>query len=376
MADVERGGATPADDVPWAVQVAAAWSWRLLVVAAAVGVAVALVAQLRLLGISLFVALLLTALLEPSVARLAGTRLGRSGATAVVLLGALLGLGLVAYGLAHAIAGQLGDLSAQFSAGLTEIREWLRDTFGIQDSQLQGWLDQVVQSIRDHRDALLSGALDTATVALEVLSGLAITAFSTVFFLADGRRIWAWTVSLFPASAEPGVVEAGARSWTVLTGYVRGTVIIALVDSVCIGLALGVLRVPLAVPLAVLVFFGAFVPIVGATVSGFVAVVVALAGRGPLVALLVLAAVVLVQQLEGHILQPVVMGRMVAVHPLGVVLAVTAGSLLAGLLGAVIAVPLTAVIATVAGYYRRRGGAPDDGAPDEAALSAAPPPAT
>jgi predicted PurR-regulated permease PerM len=357
MADEPRPG-QPHLEVPWGVRLAAEWSWRLLVVAAAVGATVLLVARLRVLGIALFVAVLVSALLAPAVERLARTRVRRGGSTAIVLLGSLVGLVVVGYGVGNAIAGQFGDLSEQFGAGLDKIREWLRTTFGIEDSQLQDWLDQIVQAVQENKESLASGALSTATVALEVLSGAAIALFATVFFLYEGPRIWAWLVSLLPDRAQPGAREAGTRSWVVLTGYVRGTVLIAFVDGFFIGLAVAVIGVPLAMPLGVLVFFGAFVPIVGATVTGFVAVVVALASEGVVSALLVLAAVVLVQQLEGHILQPLVMGRMVALHPLGVVLAVAAGTLLAGLVGAVIAVPLAAVGATVLGYYRERSRAP------------------
>ena len=198
------------------------------------------------------------------------------------------------------------------------------------------------------------GALSGATIALEVLSGAAIAFFTTVFFLLDGERIWGWCVSLFPRRGQPDIRAAGLRSWAVLTAYVRGTILIAFTDGVFVGLSVAVIGVPLAVPLGVLVFFGAFVPIVGALVSGFVAVVVALAAKGVFAALAVLVAIIVVQQIEGHLLQPLVMGRLVSLHPLGVVLAVTAGSVLAGLVGAVVAVPVAAVLTTVLGYYGRR----------------------
>src|SRR5262249_35803117 len=156
------------------------------------------------------------------------------------------------------------------------------------------------------------------------------------------ENIWAWCVRLFPRSSQNGVHEAGERSWQVLTGYVRGTVLIAFVDAVSIGVVLAILRAPLAVPLAALVVVGALVPSAGAFASGFVAGVVAPAPRGPVVALLVLVAIIVIQQVEGHLLQPLVTGRFVRLHPLGVVAAVTAGSVLAGLVGAVVAVPLAA----------------------------------
>ncbi len=343
-------------DVPRSVRVAADWAWRLLVIGLAVVSVVWLLWTVRVLAVSVFVAVLVSALLQPVVRRLA-PRLGRGFATAVVLVGSLLGLAGVAFLLARAISSQSTDLTSQFSDGLEDIRTWLEDTFGIGKTQMQQWIDQAVTVLKDNQQSLFSGVLSGATVAVEVLSGAAIALFSTVFLLWDGPRIFHWLVSLAPSRSQASVREVGLLSWLTLTGYVRGTVLVALVDGLLIGLAVGILGVPLAIPLGVLVFFGAFVPIVGATVTGFVAVVVALASRGPVTALLVLAAVILVQQVEGHVLQPLVMGRMVSLHPLGVVLAITAGSLLAGLLGAVVAVPVAAVLTTVLGYYGRRSRA-------------------
>ena len=275
-------------------------------------------------------------------------------ATAIVLVVAVAALGGVMALLAIEISGSFKDLGSTFSDGLAQIRVWLRDNFNIDDLKLQDYLQKAWEALQDNRDGLLSGALSGATIALEVLSGAAIAFFTTVFFLLDGDRIWGWCVSLFPRSSQPDIRAAGVRSWTVLTAYVRGTIFIAFTDAVFVGLSVAVIGVPLAVPLGVLVFFGAFVPIVGALVSGFVAVVVALAAKGVVAALAVLVAIIVVQQVEGHLLQPLVMGRLVSLHPLGVVLAVTAGSVLAGLVGAVVAVPVAAVVSTVLGYYGRR----------------------
>ncbi len=355
-------------DVPRPVRVAADWSWRLLVIAAAVLALLLLADRLKLLILALFVATLLTALLDPAV-RLVQRVVGasRGFATAVVLV---LVLGLLAT-LVAALAVQIGssftDLGDKFSDGLTQIRGWLRDTFGIDDATLQRYVQNAWNAIQANRNGILSGALSGTRIALEVLSGAAIALFATVFMLLDGNVIWSWCVSLFPRRSQDGVIEVGQRSWLVLTAYVRGTVLIAFVDALSIGVAIGLIRVPLVVPLAALVFFGAFVPIVGAFVSGFVAVVVALATRGVVAALLVLLAIVVVQQVEGHLLQPLVMGRLVRLHPLGVVLAVTAGSVLAGLVGAVVAVPLAAVLTTVFGYYGRRSPPGDSESPATAA---------
>ena len=350
-------------EVPRPVRVAADWAWRFLVIAAAVVALLLLVNRLKLVFLSVFVGLLVTALLAPMVralqrhlqGRFWGRLRGSRGlATSLVLVIAVAGLAAVVAVLAIEISGSFKDLGSTFSDGLRQIRVFVRDNFNIDDFKLQEYLQRAWEALQDNRDGLLSGALSGATIALEVLSGAAIAFFTTVFFLLDGERIWTWCVSIFPRRSQLGVREAGMRSWVVLTAYVRGTIFIASTDALFVGLSVAVIGVPLAVPLGVLVFFGAFVPIVGALVSGFVAVVVALAAKGVVAALAVLIAIIVVQQIEGHLLQPLVMGRLVSLHPLAVVLAVTAGSVLAGLVGAVVAVPVAAVVSSVLGYYTRR----------------------
>lgn len=349
------------DEVPRAIRVAAAWSWRLLVVAAAVLAVVLMVNRLKPLFLSLFIALLFAALLSPAVRAVRRLVRSRGAATALVLIAGIALLVAVGSFLAIQISGQVKDLGTTFSDGVDQIRRYIESTLGISDSTLNGYIDQIRQSLSKNRDSLVAGAVSGATIAVEVVTGAFIALFATIFFLLDGDRIWRWIVSLFPRRAQPGVDEAGSLSWVVLTGYVRGTLIIASTDALFIGIAIAIIGVPLALPLAVLVFFGAFIPIVGALISGFVAVAVALAANGPVAALLVLASILAVQQIEGHILQPLVMGRFVSVHPLGVIFAVTAGTILAGLVGAVVAVPVAAVGTTVFGYYGRRARQREDG---------------
>jgi putative heme transporter len=342
-------------EVPRQVRVAADWSWRLIVIGVVVVALLELAYLLKLVVLSIFVATLLTALLAPAV-RWFQRHLGgsRGWATVVVVLLVLAVLaGLVAL-LSLQLKGSLTDLDDKFADGLTQIRVWVRNTLGVNDATVQSYIQKAQAAIKSHQSGLVSGALSGTRILLQVLSGAAIAAFATIFLLLDGEQIWAWCVRLFPRRGRDDVHQAGLLSWQVLTSYVRGTVVIAFVDAVSIGLAVEILRVPLAVPIAVLVFFFAFIPIVGAFVSGFVAVVVALAANGVVTALLVLAAIILVQQVEGHLLQPLLMGRLVRVHPLGVVVAVTVGSVLAGLVGAVVAVPLVAVTSTVLGYYTSR----------------------
>jgi putative heme transporter len=373
--------ASPDSHVPLSLRVAAAWSWRILVVAIAVSALVAAVARLQFVALAIFVALLLTAFLTPFHSRLVDWGAPRWLATATSLITFILllvGLGALIGG---SIANEWGTLSVAFQDGLSDIRRWLADgPLHASDTQIDDWIASLQKALSNNQGSLVSGALSTAATAAEVISGAFLALFATIFFLHDGRGIAGWFIALFPKKSQEGVTEAGSTAWVTLTGYVRGTVIIAFVDALSVGIALTILRVPLALPLAVLVFFGAFVPIVGAFVTGFVAVVVALAANGVWTAVAVFAAILGVQQVEGHILQPLVMGRMVRLHPLAVVLAVTAGSLLAGIVGAIVAVPLVAVVNVVVRSYRARSLAalegvrpPDaDELADELAEDAAP----
>lgn len=340
------------------MRVAGEWGWRFLVLVAAVAVAGFVVVHLSLLFIAIFVALLLAALMQPGVLALRRLGLPRGLAAAVVFIGGLVALGLVSWLVGKALADGLGDIGTSVQEGIDRLRDWAATgPLQLSEAEVQRFIDNIRTSLEQNREQLTSGAIATATVAAEVVSGLLLALFAAFFFLYDGERIWAWVVRLFPREAEPRIHEAGLRAWRTLVGYVRGTVIVAFVDGFFIGLAVFLAGVPLAVPLGVLVFLGAFVPLVGATVTGAVAVVVALATEGLTAALIVLAAILAVQQLEGHILQPLVLGRLVQVHPLAVVLAVAGGALVAGIPGAVVAVPLVAVVNTVTGYLVR--GAPE-----------------
>ncbi len=341
--------------VPLSLRVAAAWSWRVLVVGLAVSALVALILRLQLVAVALFVGLFITALLSPMHARLVRWRWPRWLATVTVLVTLVIVLLGAAALVGGSIVNEWGALSASFQQGLDDIRRWLADgPFHVSDGQIDRWLANLQQAMSENQSSLVSGFVTTAATAAEVVSGAFLAFFASIFFLHDGHGISRWGLRLFPARAQEGAEEAGSAAWATLTGYVRGTVIIALVDGLAIGIVLTILKVPLAGPLAVLVFFGAFIPIVGALVTGFVAVVVALAAKGLITAVVVLAAIIGIQQLEGHVLQPVVMGRLVRLHPLAVVVAVTAGSLLGGIIGAVVAVPLVAVVNVVIRTYRGR----------------------
>lgn len=331
---------------------AAEWAWRLLVIAAAVVVVALVLWNLRLIVFPIVAALLVSAVLQPAVRILRGWGLSRALAAAVVFITGLAFIVGAFTALTNLLAGQFGDISVNVQDGVDEIKGWLASgPLNLSDAEVNSYIQDATEYIQANQGMVAGGAVATATVALEILTGTLLALFTTYFFLYDGERIWAYIAKLFPRQAERPVLEAGQRAWTVLVSYVRATIVIAAVDGIGIGVLLAVTGIPLAVPLGALVFFGAFVPIVGATVTGAVAVLVALVTNGPVAAGVILLGVIAIQQLEGHILQPLIMGRMVRIHPLAVVLAVAAGVLVAGIGGAVIAVPLVAVVKTVLSYF-------------------------
>jgi putative heme transporter len=336
------------EDVPRGLRIAAAWAWRMLMLAAAAAVLLWLIGRLKDVLIPLSIALLLSALLAPSVGWLRRrVRLPASLAVALVLIGGIAVVGGVLTLVITQFVNSFPDLAKKATDGIRTIQNQLRNgPFHLTNSQLTGLADAAQNWINTHRDLLTTGALSTATTAVDVLFSSLLVLFTTFFFLRDGRRIWGFLIRLMPSGARAPLGAAGEAGWGTLVSYVRATILVAFIDAVGIGLALVLLRVQLAFPLAALVFLGAFIPIVGATVSGAVAVLVALVTDGWVSALLVLAAVIAVQQLEGHILQPLIMGRAVAIHPLAVVVAIATGLILAGIMGALVAVPLVAVLNT------------------------------
>jgi predicted PurR-regulated permease PerM len=357
-------GQREGDLVPVGLRASAAWTWRILMVAAGIYLLLRLLAEFKVLVVPVLVALLVVALVRPLM--LIGTRAGMRPAIASILT--LLFVLLVILGLVGLVGQQVvtgfPDLQRQSGQGITDVRNWLADgPMHITGSQLDAYIDQAQQSVSANSSRLLTGALGVASTAADVGSGLFIALFSIFFFLSTGDRIWGFVVSLFPRTARPRVQGAAVHAWATLTAYVRATVIVAAVDAIGIGLGAAILGVPLAVPIAVLVFLGAFVPIVGALVTGIVAVLVALVSKGFVVAVIMLGVVIAVQQLEAHVLQPFLLGRAVEVHPLAVILAIGAGVLVAGIVGALFAVPLVAVAHVVSVYLREGDGGRDQNAP-------------
>lgn len=343
----------PSDMVPWGVRVAAELGWRLLVLAGVIYVLMKVVSAVSLLVMSFSAGLLITALLQPTVGWLKRLGVGRGLATFLTFVGGFVAMGLIGWFVVWQVIINADVLTERVQQGIQDIRDWVVDgPFHVSEEQLNDVTENLNKWIGDNSEQLTSAGLETVSFLVEFFTGAALAAFVTLFLLYDGRRIWEWCLRFSPESARDALAGAGPRCWITLTSYVRGTVIVALIDAVGIGLGLFFLDVPLPVPLAVIVFLFAFVPIVGATVSGALAVVVAFVTNGLVTAILVLVVVLVVQQIEGNILQPFILGRMVRVHPLAVVLAVTGGGLVAGIPGAVVAVPLVAVLNTGIGYLR------------------------
>jgi len=331
-----------------AVRIASEWSWRLLLVAAGVYGLVRLLAGFAGILVPVMVSLLLAALLHPLASLLVRRRVPHGlAALACVLLTLVLVGGLFTL-VGQQAANGFGDLRTQAVAGVGDLQQRLADSpLHLSSTALSDAVTKAENAAQDNRGALLSGALGVASTATKVAEGLFIALFSTFFFLASGSRIWAWLLRILPRAAQGPLDEAGRSGWVTLSHYVRATLVVAVVDGLGVGIGAAVLHVPLAIPLGVVVFLGAFIPVIGALLSGILAVLVALVAQGPVVALLMFGVVLLVQQIEAHGLQPFLLGRAVAVHPLAVILSIAAGATVAGIAGALFAVPIVAVANTM-----------------------------
>lgn len=342
-------GAESDEAVPKALKVAAAWAWRIFLVAGLIYFVGWVLGFLSEVVIPLAVAILLAAMLKPLANRLHVWGLGRGPSAAVTLLG---GIALIAGALTliiNSIAGQAGELGTQVVNGFNQLVEWLRGLpFGINESwfSLDEWGTRIQQFLVDSQSSIAAYAGDIGTQVGHFLAGVAICLFSLFYFLYDGRGIFSFLLNLMPRPAQPRADAAALRGWQSLSAYVRATVLVALVDAIGVLIVALILRVPLAPALAALVFLGAFIPLVGAFVSGFAAVLVALVAVGPVQALIMLAGIIAVMQVEGHILQPFLLGRAVHLHPLAVLLAIAVGIVIAGIVGALVAVPILAFVKT------------------------------
>jgi predicted PurR-regulated permease PerM len=351
-----RGITDPADmrlndHVPLGIRVAASWAWRLIVIGALAYFLVQVIGGLTEIVIPVAIALLITAGLKPIVDFFDRHLLPRSLAAAAAVLLGIASIGGLIYLVVWQIQTNIDDLSKGVTDGLIKVRDSLRDNFGVSSTQLDNALNTAEDYVRENTDKITQGAVSTATTLAHLVTGLLVVLFSTFFFLKDGRYIWLWVVRvLVPKTYEDVADEAGLRAWGTLGGYVRATVLVAAIDAIFIGFGVFAVGVPLAIPIGVLVFLFSFVPLFGATLSGLIAVLIALVFEGPIAALIVLAVVLGVQQIEGHILQPFIMSRSVSVHPLAVVIGITTGIAVAGIIGALVAVPIIAMANTVGTY--------------------------
>jgi predicted PurR-regulated permease PerM len=350
-----RGRNVVDDSMPDGMKIAGAWSWRILAV---VGVAVVfglIVIQLKDIVIPLMVATLISALLVPIVQFLQRHHWPKWAAVVVALVGAIAVIGALLFLVVSQIRAGSGDIADRSMEAYSSFQEWLDTTFNIDTAEFNQYIDQAVTAIQEDSNDLWSGALSVGATAGHFLTGVLLTLFATIFLLIDGHGIWNWIVRLFPRRARPAVDGSGHAGWVTLTSFVKVQILVAFVDAVGIGLGAFILGLfyggfPLIIPIAVAVFLGSFIPVVGAVLTGTIAIVVALLYLGPIPAVIMLGIVLLVQQVEGHILQPLVMGAAVKVHPLAVVFAVAAGAGIAGIAGALFAVPLVATLNVMVTY--------------------------
>ncbi|WP_410645403.1 AI-2E family transporter [Amycolatopsis sp. lyj-346] len=336
-----------ASAVPYGLRVAAAVSWRLLVVAAALTVLGFVAVRLASVLVPVAVALLLAGLFSPAVSWLAGRRVPRGLATAIVLIVGIALAGAVVTFVVITVTVGMPELIDQVTVSLTELHTWLRTgPLHLSQGQLDSMLGNLTAMLDRNKSAIASGALTTAVTVGELLAEALLAVFCLIFFLAQGNTIWAFIMRGVPARLRDRVDVAGRSGFTTLAHYIRGTAAVAFVDAAGIGLGLVIIGVPLAAPLSTLVFLGAFVPVIGSVLAGGIAVLVALVANGVWAAVIVLAVVVGVMQVESHVLQPLLLGRAVRLHPLAVVLALAIGLVTAGVVGALLAVPLLAVFSS------------------------------
>lgn len=341
---------TEADQaVPFGLRVGAGYAWRLLILAAAIGVFIWLVITLKLLVIPLMVGILITALLWPAFEWMLRMRFPRWLAVALSILGTLAIVTGLMWLVVWQIRVELPDVQASTAVSIENFQDWLREgPLHLTSDQISDYLVQAQALIEEQGQALWSGALAVGSTLGHVVTGALLSLFVLVCLLADGGGIWRWTVRIFPRNAQPAIDGAARNGWRTIVNYARTQLFVATIDAIGIGLGAFLLQVPLALPVAVLVFLGSFIPIVGAVATGAIAVFLALVYNGPWIALWMLVVVLGVQQVEGHILQPLLMGSAVKVHPLAVVLVVAGGAMIGGIPGALFAVPLAAFVNVVA----------------------------
>jgi putative heme transporter len=354
----DRGGGDPPrsparPDVPASLQRLAAWSWRLLVVLTAAGLVLYLLILLKVIVVPVIVALFLATLLVPMVGWLEARGWSHLPAVLAVFLGAVLLLAAIVAGFIPLIGNELGTLRQRADEGVRQVQDFIASRpFGLSEEDLTRFLEQARERFTENSTGLTRGAVRGVTLVTELVTGLILSLFLTFFFVKDSERFTRWILDFVGAGRAGHLRELGRRSATAVSSYLRGQATVGLVDAVFIGIGLAFVGVPLVIPLAFLTFVAAFLPLVGAFVAGALAALVALVTKGFTAALIVVGITVLVQQLEGHLLAPLLLGRAVALHPVVIILALAAGSILGGIIGAFLAVPIAAVVTAVGTYLR------------------------
>jgi predicted PurR-regulated permease PerM len=351
----DRRPAVPGQSrVPGWLQTAAAWSWRLLLLAIVIYLITRLLGILYIVVVPCVAALLLTALLQPLTATLRRHGLPALAATWVTLLIAAVVLGGVVMLIANRVSADYPTLLAESKHTAAQVQSWLAGPpFHVKNSDVQRILNNIPSYLSKHK-ALVEGTVVTGgKIASEFFGGLVLMLFVSFFLIKDGDRIWNWLLGAMRTDTARRMDRAGHAAWLAVVYYMRGTVAVAAIHGLVIGMALWILGVPLAVPLAVLVFLAAFVPLVGLLVAGALAILVTLATKGWVAAVILLVILIIEDQLEAHLLQPQVVGRVIRLHPLAVILSLAVGAVLAGIPGAVVAVPVVAVITRALPELRR-----------------------
>lgn len=341
------------------MRIAAAWSWRILVVVAVIALVGLLVALLRDVAVPVFVAILLAALLVPLKNWLVAHKWPKGLAVAVCELGLLVVIAGLITVIVIFVRRGFPELQEQTVTKYEDFVTWLAgEPFNLSTKDINAYVEQALAAFQDNGGSLLTGALSVGSTLGHVLAGALIALFTTLFILIDGRGMFSWIVRLFPVRARAAVVGAAEAGWVTLKSFVQVQLLVAFIDAVGIGLGAFILGLfyggfPLVIPIAIAVFLASFIPVVGAVATGVFAVFVALVYLGPVPALIMLGIVILVQQLEGHVLQPLIIGNAIKVHPVAVVLGVATGGFIGGIPGALFAVPLIAVLNVMIGYIAR-----------------------
>jgi predicted PurR-regulated permease PerM len=340
------GGRLPQEPaVPGALQRAAAWSWRLLVIGLLIYVAFRVASALSLVVLPCIAALLLTALLQPLTSRLRRAGLPSLAATWCTVLATIVVLAGITILAANRVSADYPRLQTEVKHTAHEVQASLAGApFHLNSARLQQYSNDLVHFLSQHKSLIAGTVVTGGKIFLEVLTGLILMLFITFFLLKDGERIWSWLIKGLRPDVRQRADNAGAAAWVALVNYVRGTTAVAAIHAVFIGLALWLLGVPLLVPLIILVFVAAFVPLVGILVAGALAIVVTLGTKGWIAAVILLGVFLLENQIESHLLQPLVVGRIVRLHPLAIILVLAVGGIVAGIAGAIVAVPAAAAI--------------------------------